>query len=181
MSHAVTPEDLVWCDRLVAGVASSCRYPPNISRDDLMQEGRLAMLRAAKRFNPRNAAGASFRTYAYRAIIGAMVEPVRGRRGQDEYAGRLEYWMAAPGRDAEHVQHSRQVRQLVAEAWAYLRPQEQRVLQLRCLDRMTWPEVRREMGLSRPRCSALFRVATVNLRTYLWERGVSLDSMDWPD
>ncbi|MFN6991405.1 MAG: FliA/WhiG family RNA polymerase sigma factor [Fervidobacterium sp.] len=49
--------------------------PHNVELDDLIQEGVVALLQAAERYDPRF--GATFKTYVYKKIKGAMIEFLR--------------------------------------------------------------------------------------------------------
>ncbi len=51
------------------------QLPPNVGRDDLEEVGILGLLNAAKHFDP--ARGASFRTFAYISIRGAVLDELR--------------------------------------------------------------------------------------------------------
>ena len=51
------------------------QLPPNVGREDLEEVGILGLLNAAKNFDPSR--GASFRTFAYIAIQGAVLDELR--------------------------------------------------------------------------------------------------------
>lgn len=66
-------EHLPLVRRLVGRLA--IQLPPNVGRDDLEEIGILGLLNAARSFDP--ARGASFRTFAYIAIQGAILDELR--------------------------------------------------------------------------------------------------------
>jgi len=53
------------------------RLPRNVELDDLVQAGMLGLNDALSKFDVNNEAGASFDTYAYRRIAGAMLDELR--------------------------------------------------------------------------------------------------------
>lgn len=179
MSQAsLSPSDIAWCDRLTRAIGRSLTLPPEIGREDLIQEARLALWRAAQRYDPD--AGAEFRTFATHAIRGALLDLVR-RRGHERLhiTTPLHHWLSGSTDGLERHEHSRQVLLLIARAWWYLRPAEQRILRMRYLDGLPWPEVRRRMGLTRHAARQVHDVGLINLRTYLREHGIDVYTLEW--
>ena len=59
-------------------------------RDDLFSDGCLGLIRAVERFDSANAAGASFKTYSQKWIVGSILDNIRGRD-----------WVTKYGREAQ--------------------------------------------------------------------------------
>ncbi|HWE01851.1 MAG TPA: sigma-70 family RNA polymerase sigma factor [Tepidisphaeraceae bacterium] len=79
------------------------RLPNKVDADDLISEGQVGLLRAARDFN--SARGAEFSTYAYWRIRGAMMDWIRSQSwfgAADYYSGRLAE--SNEGVDQNHAQ-----------------------------------------------------------------------------
>ena len=79
MPHEITADDLGW----VRGLARTAkqRSGPWANVDDLEGDGLVALVQVAKRYDPHNVQGASFRTYASDRIVGAMIDGLRTWHG----------------------------------------------------------------------------------------------------
>ncbi len=53
------------------------RFPKCVQLDDLIQAGMIGLLEASQTYDANNEKGASFETFAYRRISGAMIDEVR--------------------------------------------------------------------------------------------------------
>lgn len=53
------------------------RFPKSVQLDDLIQAGMIGLLEASQSYDVNNEKGASFETFAYRRISGAMIDEVR--------------------------------------------------------------------------------------------------------
>jgi RNA polymerase sigma factor (sigma-70 family) len=56
---------------LVVGLVAEMNLPPQVDRDDLIQEGLIALAKAAEKFNPT--AGSKFSTYAFVCVRNAVM------------------------------------------------------------------------------------------------------------
>jgi RNA polymerase sigma factor (sigma-70 family) len=66
---------------LVLHVASQrFRHIFGADRDDLLQEGYMALMRAIDTYDPSHASGASFKSYAFRCIWGGMIDARKKER-----------------------------------------------------------------------------------------------------
>src|SRR5688572_13237981 len=72
-ADALVKQHLPLVRRVVGRLA--VQLPPNVGREDLEEIGILGLLTAARNFDPNR--GASFRTFAYIAIQGAVLDELR--------------------------------------------------------------------------------------------------------
>ncbi len=84
-----------------------CRLPANVQMDDLIQAGLIALMEAAKQYDPDQ--GATFETYATIRVRGAMLDEVRHNNWAPRSVFRKARMLASAVRDVEN-QHGRDAR-----------------------------------------------------------------------
>lgn len=70
--------EYTWLVRKLAN-ALAVKMPANVELDDLIQAGLLGLHQSVARYDPANAAGASFETFASKRIRGAMLDEARAQ------------------------------------------------------------------------------------------------------
>lgn len=143
----------------------------NPLRDELLGEARLALCRAAIKFNPDH--GASFSTYAHRSVIHAIwnfvdrwnkvdlvVFSVLSKIDKHSYQPTKPNQSTNPNRQFEKEELREQVgivkRSLPPRWWA--------ILEMRYLKQMLPKEIADELGLSRSRVQQLIDEALIKIR-----------------
>jgi RNA polymerase sigma factor (sigma-70 family) len=186
----VTETELQSCRRSVEFHAAQIhriagRY--GIERDDLVQEGYVALLMSAGRYED---VGASLATFANRGIKGAMLRFVQRRRGRGitgfGYRKSYEHLpfvslhiKQSDGADGELITlldllpsgepdpHATAEASMVREALQKLPEREREVIMLFYFHDLDQPEIARRLGFSQPRVSRILRRARERLRKRL--------------
>ena len=73
--EALFQEHLEFADRVAGALAR--RLPDQVDREDLRQAARLGLWQQAQKFNPADARGAAFTTFAYKRVRGAALDQIR--------------------------------------------------------------------------------------------------------
>jgi RNA polymerase sigma factor (sigma-70 family) len=170
-----SPEDWGWCDAVARQTIAQygLRACPNLVEEDLLQEARLSLWKSSRRHDASR--GVSLRQYAYRGVVGAVVDQARRRNGREaSHAALCESILVAPGRNPEASAHRAAAIRQVASCLDLLRPEQRLVLQLRYIDGCTWREMTAQTGMRRRACRNLLRSATAAIRTLLREHGVDV-------
>lgn len=131
--------------------------------DDLLQEGRLAFLTAARSF--RADRGASLWTYAFKFVMGAMLsacndecEREKSRTGEEALTAEESATVSA-----EHVSDCRELLKLDT-----LDPTEWRIVMMRAVEDVTFRDITRELGLSSfDKTERVYHAAIAKLRSYV--------------
>lgn len=147
----MTPEELVsahlaWADGMARALAR--RVPPSFATEDLIQQARLGLWKAAQRYDP--ALNDSFVAFAHVYVQGAMWESVRRRNYREATHLPLSDATAAaapdPG-DAVSSVYTRQIVAVLSAGVAMLEPRESLVIRLHYGDGLSMPQVANRLGL----------------------------------
>jgi len=179
--HFTTPEDLILSNLGLARlVVRKClnRFGPVVEADDLLQEARLGLIRAAHQFDPSR--GVRFSTYAFRccwrACLDAVRSPAQRRLTQCLRTRRLrgrkmEGSAALAGVISPSVSPDDQA--AAAELWASamlrLNPNEREVIRLRFEQGMTYAALAQRRNCSREFITAVEHKALAKLRRAVGE------------
>jgi RNA polymerase sigma factor for flagellar operon FliA len=140
------------------------KLPPSIEVDDLVQEGSIGLMQAAKRFDPK--AHDNFALYAQRRIMGAMLDSVRRRHWVAATLAPIEEGQGMPEEgDLEQETQEREITGVVRQACGQLRSDKRRAIHLVYSEGMTQHSAAREMGVSVERFRTLHR-ESVDLMRY---------------
>ncbi len=165
------------CDRLVTYIARR-HVAPGVELDDLVQEGRLALLSAADRWRPDG--GSSFASFAARSILNFLRISRRGDRRRGLTVGAGARRLAAlhfdgpdaegndpdPGTDAtqETELATAEALHLLRGARASLTAREREVLTMRFDDELTWVDAGAALGVSPSRIGQIQELAVERMR-----------------
>lgn len=128
---------------LVSRIAGSLKatLAARVELDELVAEGVLGLVRAARSWNPEHKSGATFATYAYRVVRGAMREWVRREMNR---VG------AEVGRQLEAGEE-------VARLMSLLSPEDAELLRLRFIENRSRAEIAKRYGVTIQRARSMQR------------------------
>lgn len=141
------------------------KYSIDIDLDDLIQDGRIALLKAIETFDESK--GVSIRTYVYPAIQRTVAKRARRyawhrRIGADFYGDSEENAILVEDSeaDAEKAEEKEKMKHAIDQALRSLNTRERRVIHLKYSDKQLKDrEIGELMGLSRSRVSQLHESA----------------------
>lgn len=152
------------------------RLPPCFELSDLIQEGRIGLIDAAKKYS--RAYNVNFRAYAKYRIRGEILESVRRRRYTEATMPGLErdhYEMPGPDKVVE-IQGSiahQQIMERVDQAMGGLTPQHRVAIREYYYRDKRLAGVGAKLGVKEPRSSQILRNALESLRTELRRQGIT--------
>ena len=128
-------------DKLIAYVAQ--RFSRSgVSQQDLLQEGRIALLQAARAW--RAEYETQLWTFAHKAVFGAMLRYVDSNRSEELDMSELE--PETPPENPETAVATAECLPIASREFFALRPEEQRIVRLHLIDGRSLRDIAREQG-----------------------------------
>jgi len=149
---------------VVAIVRRRAHNLPDADQDDLIQEGCLGLLEAAKRFNPK--LGFQFSTFAYRRISGAVADAMKrlhpdypfSQLSNDNPEGEYEIGDAGEGALAARHTLEEHILQVVRDFMKRLSPLQRKIAHLLFWKSYSQADVAKVLGVSQPRVAQILGV-----------------------
>jgi len=140
--------------------------PPSFDLEDLIATGNMALVHAANRYRPAEHGCAPFSAFARPLIRGAILDSIRRRHYEQSTRPALdEAPEPAVEASVEVAIDQGRMRQVLAQATAYLSPREQTVLALYYSgEGARFEDIGRAMGVSRTTAQNLHASAIAALR-----------------
>lgn len=153
------------------------KYSIDIDLDDLIQDGKIALLKAIETFDESK--GVSIRTYVYPAIQRTVAKRARRyawqrRIGAELFRDSVENVILVEDSEvyAERMEEKEKMRHAIDQALSWLNSRERRVIRLKYSDQQLKDrEIGELMGLSRSRVSQLHESALRKLSADTGLRG----------
>ncbi len=128
-------------------------------KEDLFQEGRIALVVASRSWNESRGA---FRMFAWFCVRNAMVNFLRTHTASGEEGDAALAEIASPGLNPEQAYAEAEIKALVLASIQDLSVREQKVLSLHS-EGLTQAEIGKQMSISQPQVHRIEREAVANL------------------
>lgn len=147
----------------IVAKAVKSQLPPSFDLDDLVATGNVALLRAAREYDPDGHGGTPFRLYARMKVRGAILDSVRRRAWRENTHAEL---FEAPADNVIEMQiDGARLQRRVRDAVALLRPPERELVTRLYLTGLTPAQVDYRIGTLKRENRELLDRALRELRT----------------